>query len=265
MEPIAHHLVLRLADNRVLPTSTADRRLLARCVLRQGRRTRLLAFRAADTHVHVLLACDRRRTGWFAQSAGTALQQRLRPGARFAPAWHEPVRSQRHLARAFDYVFRQEERHGLVLDPYAEGSNLPDLLGLRVEGVWTTALVRELLPRVGRDELLRLLRLGLPHLSPAPLAPPAHLPIAGLGDAAAAAALLPSLQGSSATIVSARRAAVHAAGPGRTAALARELRSSVAGIKRLRRQPSDPLLVEAVRRQAAIRLPVAPTRLARVS
>ena len=66
---------------------------------------------------------------------------------------------------AFDYIFRQQPRHGLSWDPLREASNLPDLLGLRIIGQHTATDVRSLLPRVNRAHLLALY--GLTELSEA--------------------------------------------------------------------------------------------------
>ncbi|MBI4706067.1 MAG: hypothetical protein HY744_33655, partial [Deltaproteobacteria bacterium] len=49
--------MLRLRDGRVLTQSVAERRVLARVVLTCSRDLPLRAFRAADTHLHLLLAC----------------------------------------------------------------------------------------------------------------------------------------------------------------------------------------------------------------
>ena len=57
MPPLAHHLMLRLRDDRVIAATTAARRTLAGVVLGVGRELGLLAFSGADTHVHRLAAC----------------------------------------------------------------------------------------------------------------------------------------------------------------------------------------------------------------
>ena len=51
--------MLRLRDDRVIAPTTAARRTLAGVVLGLGREPGLLAFSGADTHVHLLVACDR--------------------------------------------------------------------------------------------------------------------------------------------------------------------------------------------------------------
>ena len=265
MKPLGHHLVMRLKNNGVLPPDTPSRRLMARLLLRQGRNAGLLAFRVVDTHIHLLLTCDRRRAGSFAQASGSALSLRLRPEAPFAPAWYEPVRTQRHLYRTFRYVFRQEERHQITVDPWAEGSNLPDLLGLRVVGAWTTTAVRAALPRVARADLLDHLRIGLPHLPVDPFEQPAVPDLEVLAASAAATVGLPALAGKGPLVVQARMAAIAASRDTRTADLARALELSPTTVRTLRRRAPAPNLVEAVRRQASIRGPVSPLRLVRAS
>ena len=55
---LGHHIMLRLDDSRVIAPVVEDRRAMARAVLKAGRPFRLLAFRAADTHLHLEVACD---------------------------------------------------------------------------------------------------------------------------------------------------------------------------------------------------------------
>ena len=57
---IAHHLMLRLVDSRVIAPTEASRLELARSVLTIGRDYDLLAFGAADTHAHLEAACSER-------------------------------------------------------------------------------------------------------------------------------------------------------------------------------------------------------------
>ena len=110
---------------------------------------------------------------------------------------------QRHLDHLFDYLFRQEEHHGIDLDPLFVASNLLDLLGLRVTGEYTRDHVGTFLPRVTRPRLLAFL--GLPDLDRTPIV------VADLAEAAAAAFALVELVGKAAVTVRARRAAVAAA------------------------------------------------------
>jgi len=155
--PVGHHVRLRARDDRVVTPSPADRRRYARTVLEVGREFGLLCFRGADTHGHVELACNRDAAGEFARRVEIALTLGLGVDGGFQPAWVGPIHDQRHLQATFRYILRQRDHHELESDPFHEASNLPDLLGLRPLGVYTAARVRELLPRVHRDDLLELL------------------------------------------------------------------------------------------------------------
>ncbi len=250
-EPIAHHVVLRLRDERVLCRTDADRRRVARSFLERDPTFNLLAFRTVDTHLHALLAVAASLALEFARRVEISIELALRPGSPFAPAYAKPIETQRYLSNAFDYILDQEQHHGLTSDPLHEGSNLPDLLGLRLTGGFTTGLVRGFLPRVRRADLIARLPGGEALDSDEPMGY-VHLP--HLPAAAAAAACLPHVRGRRPEAVAARAAAVAIAeeftGP---ATAARALGISRAAVKRLRLLQPPPALVEAVRRQARLR------------
>ncbi len=127
----------------------------------------------------------------------------------FGPAHYEPMRDQRHLSSTADYLWRQEAHHGTSADLLHDGSNLSDLLGMRLVGSYTRANLARYLPRVTRADLVQ--RLGLDLRGEISRWEP-------LTEAAAAAACLPDLQGRSTAVVEARAAAVQvarAALPGR--------------------------------------------------
>ena len=132
-EPLGYHLVLRLVDNRVIATTDAERRIVANTVIQQAQQDRLLAFGLVDTHLHAENAEDWHRCGQLAQRIGTSLKQSLQLPVCFAPVHREPISSQGHLYISFYYDLRQQDHHGVVTDPYHEASNLPDLLGLRLD------------------------------------------------------------------------------------------------------------------------------------
>lgn len=77
-EAIGFHVTLRLADDRPIATSVADLRVLARVVLEQGEARGLVAFGAADNHLHAMLVSDRVNAGAFAHYVETSLRWRLR-------------------------------------------------------------------------------------------------------------------------------------------------------------------------------------------
>lgn len=243
---LASHLILRLRDDRVLAPSVAARRLLARTVLRLGQDSGLLAFRAADTHLHAVALVEEAAGRQLARRIEIALVRGMGLPIGFAPARVLPVRDQPHLVNLFGYILGQARHHGLEPDALHEAGNLPDLLGMRLAGAYTVPRVREHLPRLRRGDLLR--HLGLDTLPEQPLA------WEGLADAAAAAVGLPSLDGRTEPIVAARRAAVHAAREAlSTEQTALRLGLSARAVTRMRSEVADPALILAIRRQLAVR------------
>ena len=243
-EPFAYHVTIRLLGDRVIAPSVAARRDAARCLLRSGAARRLLVFRIADTHMHALLAARRPVVADFIRSVTKRLHGALRLGGSFEPARLRPIRDQRHLWSATRYVFGQETRHGLAVDPLHDSSNLPDLVGARVVCDHNGHLLRELLPRFEPRALL-------PSFEPAVRWEDLH-------DAAAAAFGLGDLLTRDTSAVLARRAAVHAARLERsTRWLADALGVDERTIRRLRRAPCPAAHIRAVELQlrwrAAIR------------
>jgi len=209
----------------------------------------LLAFRAADTHLHLLVLCDRRAAGQLARRIEIALTMAGEvDGAGFAAVFH-PVRDGRHLTNAFWYILRQHERHELQVDVWGEASNLPDLIGLRVTGWRSAENVAAVLPRVSTRGLLDCL--GLKSLGPA--GEPIHL----VADATAAAVCLPDLTGRGRLMREvrvARCAAAHVVGPSiRVARLSDLLRVSQRTAHRLRRQRPNRAVTRAIRLQLGLR------------
>lgn len=258
--PIAWHVTLRLEQDfdRVIATSTPALRRTAGAFLRLGTGAEMLAFGVADTHMHALLACERLRAGRFVHDLEVSLGRVLALGVPFAPARLVAVENQAHLSRAFDYVLRQDDRHDLGRDPFREGTNLPDLVGARIQGAWTRAVLRRLLPREDSASLAARLPFGEALRRPAP-AEAIHL----LGEAVAAVALAGSPASCERSAVRARRAAVHLAGalvrPGdlgalvRPGDLARHVGVSPGALRRLREGPVEPPLVDALRLQIRMR------------
>lgn len=238
----ASHLMLRPRLDRVLAASPGGRRALADTVLRVTRPFELLGFRAADTHMHVLLGCDEAGARECGRRIEIGLTQRLRLDPGFALAYARPVVDQRHLRNAFGYILRQEERHEIARDPFHDASSLPDLLGLRVRRPDLVRRVGEWLPRVRLAELWSLLPEGVE-------------PVAAgvLSDSAAAALALPRLGLRWPDAIEARAGAVQAAPHLGTGALSDALTVSTATIRRLRSRPVDPRLARAVVLQARMR------------
>ena len=197
---LGHHIVMRATADRVLAPTVVTRRALARSVLRVAADFRLLAMRAADTHLHLLVVGTREAAREFARRLAISLRRAL--DVAFAPARMTAVVDQRHLVNAFHYVLRQHARHDIASDPLFDASNLPDLLGMGVIRFATARCVSSLLPRVRRSDLSDLL--GVPSLDePRPAA------LGDLADAAAGAVGLAHLADRTSAAVAARRAAVH--------------------------------------------------------
>ncbi|MBI4700974.1 MAG: hypothetical protein HY744_07415 [Deltaproteobacteria bacterium] len=250
MNALGYHIILHLSDGRVIAPTQPQRRMLARVVLEQGRGCGLLAFRGADTHLHLEVPCDRPAAGRLVRRLKNAVWRRLELPIHFDPVRLKAIEGQHHLRNLFLYVLRQEQHHGIGLDPYHDSSNLPDLLGMRLLGGYTVANVRAFLPRVTRAELLDLL--GLADLDRVPWS--AAQLASYLADSAAAAAALPGLAGRSDEVVQARRAAVHVAREVlSTHELAALLGFSERSVLRLRREAPQPELVRAVELQLRLR------------
>ncbi len=241
MTALAHHVMLKLRDKRVIAPTVEARRRLARSILVRADEFDVVAFRAADNHVHILALCARPAAGELARRVELSLRQ----PSPFLPAHIKPVGDQGYLYTCFDYILDQERHHEIELDPLHEASALPDLLGLRAVSSGIVGRVKSFLPRVKRGALLA--HLGNPELE-VDIELWSRLP-----ESAAAALALESLEGRSAQQVLARTAAVHAAlelGPTRTSRL---LGISRMTAHRLRGRTVRPELVRAVRRQLALR------------
>jgi hypothetical protein len=162
MPALAYHITIRLQDDRAITQTVGDRRKLSALVYLGGSRHGLLGFRVADTHAHLLFRCDRKVAGQSVRAIEVAIQHSLRPGAGFEPARIREVRDQHHLRSSLRYLFRQEQHHRLTLDPFHEGSSLPELIGLRSlpkSTGWeqTASRVRAVVPRLRRAELVEIL------------------------------------------------------------------------------------------------------------
>lgn len=248
---LGYHIRMSLADGRVITTCSSAQRLLARTVLGAGRDSCLLSFRSADTHLHLAAGCSRARAGQLVRVISSSLRRRLELPVGFTHPHFQPIRDQRHLDSSFWYDLRQDERHEIDIDPLAEASNLPDLLGLRLIGRYTVGNVSRLLPRVRPEALAHRLGVSIEDLLRGPISPRS---MEQLADAAAASVAVPVLQGRDADVAEARRAAVHLL-DGRLPRvhLARLLGTTSRHVRRMRVQPANPLLVEAIARQLRLR------------
>ncbi len=246
MPPIGHHIIIRLRSDRVLTPTSVQRRIAARVVLEQGRVANLINFSIPDTHAHIKAACSDAASHEMARRVELSLGRRLHLPVGFERARVKPIRDVWHHSSLFTYVFNQYRHHGLDWDPYFEATNLPDLLGMRLIGAYTSDNVGRALPRIGHKQLLKWFGCDT--------VPPADSPVERLLDAASAAAALPSLHGSSRDVLTARRAVVEIAhGQLQQNELTELLRISRTSLHRLRQRPVDQRLVEAIRLQLSLR------------
>lgn len=247
MEPVGWQLVIKLVGGRVLCPGPAHRRALARTVLVFGEDRGLLAFGAADTHLHVLTTGNRETAGRLARSLELALHSALGVATAFRPAEITPINDQYHLVNAFRYVQRNAQRHCLADLAASEASSLHDLLGMRQLAPWLGDRVRRFLPRTDRQYLLRTL--GLPDLGVKGEPTPGLL-----ADAAAASVSHSTLTGSEPMVVCARTAAVSmVSGRWKPVEVSRALGISVRGVYRLAEQEADPNFIRAIERHLAWR------------
>jgi len=239
------HLIVALRDRRVLARGRDHRLLLTRKVLARGEPFDLLAFRAADTHLHFAMGVPAAGAMEFARRIEISLNKTFGYGITFSSAYTEPIRSQRHLINVFWYVIGQEQRHGLDQDPWFEASNLPDLLGWRQLAPWAPGLTRSFLPRLDGDRMRGVVSVVVDPDRPASLD--------GLG-AAAAGALglleLPKRGPEFARLVAVACAAVGDDWP--ALRLARALDVSVRSVLRYRGSRPDRPLVRAIRCQSQL-------------
>ena len=131
MDPLAHHVVVKAGGRRPLATTTADRRLLARLVVRLARPRGLLAFCAPDGHMHLVVQTGREEAGELARALAFSIGRTFGLGAPFERSWIEPIAHHGHLHRTVIYALGQHVRHRVQQDPLRESSLLPELLGLR--------------------------------------------------------------------------------------------------------------------------------------
>lgn len=167
---VGYHITMRLQDDHGVARSRDALRIASRLLVRHGDSRGLLAHRVADTHVHVLLQCDRETAGQFARVVESALQQVLKLPVPFERARIRPLQSPKHLANALRYVLVQEDHHGTCFDRSHEGSSVQDLLGMRLlPGDRSTQRLSQLLPRLTRQEVLSWIGAeGLDEVAPDP-------------------------------------------------------------------------------------------------
>lgn len=244
MEPSAFHIVMRPRNDRVIAPTLDERRLLARTLFDVCRSFELLGFGVPDNHLHLVAVETEVRAKELARRVAIAVTKRLGLPGGFAPAHLEPIHSSKHLQNALRYSIGQSEHHGASGDPDFEGTNLPDILGLRPMGGFTADRVRRWLPRLRCDEILSWARVdGLM---------PSDGPVTLLGRAARAALARPELDGSDRQLIAARRALVHLGEPTLGCAeIGRLLGVSARTVRRYRKEKLDQEWVRILRLQLA--------------
>jgi hypothetical protein len=247
MSNLGYHIRIRLSDDRVIASDQRQRRILARAVLKQGRRSGLYAFGYPDHHLHAAARCSRREAGGLAHRLGVSLRHRLALPVGFVQYAPKPIADNWHLYNVVEYILTQPEHHELdpELDPRRDASSLPDLLGMRLIGSYTAENVRRWLPRLRRAAALKWM--GVPALEPV------DGPVDGIVEAALVAGCRNDLVGSTKEVIDLRCAAVKVIGNRRTAEeISAMLEVSVRTVTWLRGRQVNEDLVRAIRLQLGL-------------
>ncbi len=223
-----------------------------RAVVRTVARTlggELLLFCVVDEHVHAVLAVVDGQASRRGAALAKALDWVIR--ADLARPHVSDVDGRGHLDHLVTYFIRQSVKHGLPGHPASwTGSCLGDLVGVRVTAGFTREALKAALPRLTMDSVLRRVELDRSAIEPADDDQLfAAGPVAVVGAAADALAVMPDER--SGTAVIARRAAVHLlAGVGySTAVLARATDMKPRSIRSLLAQDTAVEVLELVRRR----------------
>lgn len=243
---LGYHVRLRPKNSDHLGTTRQERCMVARSVLDRGRDFGLTSFGLGGQHLHMYPFCDRPSAGELSRRVSLSLIRPLGLEAGFEEPYIEPIKNMRHAYNTFTYLLEQETHHRIPQDRRGEGSNLQDLLGLRLFGTYTAVNVRRYLPNIDRARLLGIL--GVPDLVLS------NAPLDALVDAGLAAAGLHSIKGGGRELAWLRRALIDVC-DGRLVdrVLAEELQISLRTLQRLRHTQVDPLLVRAIRLQLGSR------------
>ena len=246
MAALGFHLRLRFMEDRVFAGTRAERCALAALVFRADHHQRVLTFRAADTHLHFAFLSNQEECLQFSRCVAIALQKQFRYGTPLQPPRLKAFNDIHHLASTFHYILDQERHHHIRIDPLSEASNLPDLTGLRLGGRYACDLLASHLPRVTMADLLG--HLGVRDLTPPGLDPRFLLP------SASAAIGRVALTRNAPACQQARAAAAHLGRNSlQTRVVAEHLCMDGRSVRRLAALHVPPALVEAVRRQVALR------------
>lgn len=254
MNELGTHTRIRLDSDRLLHSSAAQRRSLARSVHKIARPWPYLAFGCAGTHLHLSVKSDHREAGELARRLEISLQRRQDYGTPFLKVHRLPFRDQRHVFSSVLYDMRQREHHDLAADPFLEATSAPDLLGARLLGAHLIPRVGELVPELRRRHLLALY--GIDDLREAEVWDQP----ADVIEAALAAFALADLRGSTIDVRNARQVVVYLLGAELSAReVASLVHCSLRTVERLRAvAPPHPAHLRAVRLQLDLRARVNP-------
>ncbi len=106
------------------------------------------------------MANNRKQSGQLARRLEISLHRSLKLDINFTPAFIKPIQDQQHLRSTFFYILKQNTHHQTQFDPYHDGSNFPDLIGLRCLNSSSIECIRRYLPRVSRKIILEELNLS---------------------------------------------------------------------------------------------------------
>ncbi len=248
MSCLGHHIRSRLESDRLLHCSVAQRRSMVRAIHKTCAQWCLLAFGCAGHHLHLVSKEDHRQCGELARRVEIALQRRHAYGSPFLKVHRKPLEDQHHVFSSCMYDMRQRAHHDLASDPHLEATSAPDLLGARLIGAHLIARVREHVPELRRQDLLRLY--DIDELVPAEDwdGPEALL------DATLAAFTLGGMASNTIDVRMARHCLVCLAGRElNERELGQLCRCSIRTIRRLRATPAPPHQLRAVRLQLDLR------------
>ncbi len=240
---VGYHVCFRSRCESVLAPTVGARRAFAAVMKRAGKDRGLYGFGLSGRHGHGVLHGADAPVSTFLRAASASLARVL--GLEIEGRVLKQIHNGWHAEDLVAYMHGQDLHHGTGVDPLREATSLPDLFGLRPDGLWLAERLREVAPSITRSQLLR--QWGLDDLGE-------REGLEHLADAAAAAIGSSDLAGRTAPVVAVRAAAVAAAGSGASnEQLAAELGVAERTVLRLRTTGTEPALVRAVRRQLDLR------------
>jgi hypothetical protein len=159
-----HHMTVSTVGRLSLTRNEAERRVLLRAFVAVGR-GRLIAFSLVDDHAHAVISAE--RPNLVARDLRRTIA-RVRPDLELDVPHLKWVDSRRYLTWLLSYLVSQPVKHGLAGHPALwTGSCFQDLVGARLLSGFSTALLREALPRFRARTLYRRVGLDQVDLRPA--------------------------------------------------------------------------------------------------